>query len=51
LLVRLCDAICLSTRLSGAKEAVLVAWGDDETGQRVPLHVVLGQRERLERWR
>jgi hypothetical protein len=30
---------------------VLVAWGYDETGQRVLLDVVLGQRERFERWR
>jgi putative transposase len=29
---------------------VLVAWGYDETGQRVLLDVVLGQRERFEDW-
>jgi hypothetical protein len=35
---------------SGAKEGVLVAWGYDETGQRVLVDVVLGQRERFENW-
>jgi putative transposase len=50
LLVLFCDAIYLPTRPSGAKEGVLVAWGYDETGQRVLLDVVLGQRERLEDW-
>lgn len=41
-----CDAIYLPTRPSGGKEGVLV----DETGQRVLLDVVLGQRERFEDW-
>jgi putative transposase len=50
LLVLFCDAIYLPTRPSGVKEGVLVAWGYDETGQRVLLDVVLGQRERLEDW-
>ncbi len=50
LLVLFLDAIYLPTRPSGAKEGVLVAWGYDETGQRVLLDVVLGQRERLEDW-
>jgi len=50
LLVLFCDAIYLPTRPSGAKEGVLVAWGYDETGQRVLLDVVLGQRERFEDW-
>ncbi|HXM56553.1 MAG TPA: transposase [Candidatus Dormibacteraeota bacterium] len=50
LLVLFCDAIYLPTMPSGAKEGVLVAWGNDETGQRVLLDVVLGQRERLEDW-
>ena len=48
LLVLFLDAIYLPTRPSGAKEGVLVAWGYDETGQRVLLDVVLGQRERFE---
>jgi REP element-mobilizing transposase RayT len=42
------DAVHLPTRPSGAKEGVLVAWGYDETGQRVLLDVGLGQRERFE---
>jgi putative transposase len=50
LLVLFCDAIYLPTRPSGGKEGVLVAWGYDETGQRVLLDVVLGQRERFEDW-
>ena len=50
LLVLFCDAIYLPTRPSGAKEGVLVAWGYDETGRRVLLDVVLGQRERFEDW-
>jgi transposase-like protein len=50
LLVLFCDAIYLPTRPSGPKEGVLVAWGYDETGQRVLLDVVLGQRERVEDW-
>jgi transposase-like protein len=50
LLVLFCDAIYLPTQPSGAKEGVLVAWGYDETGQRVLLDVVLGQRERFEDW-
>jgi len=50
LLVLFCDAIYLPTRPSGAKEGVLVAWGYDETGQRVLLDVTLGQRERFEDW-
>jgi len=50
LLVLFCDAIYLPTRPSGAKEGVLVAWGYDETGQRVLLDVALGQRERFEDW-
>jgi len=50
LLVLFLDAIYLPTRPSGAKEGVLVAWGYDETGQRVLLDVVLGQRERFEDW-
>lgn len=50
LLVLFCDAIYLPTRPSGAKEGVLVAWGYDETGRRVLLDVVLGQRERLSDW-
>jgi putative transposase len=44
LLVLFLDATYLPTRPSGAKEGVLVAWGYDETGQRVLLDVVLGQR-------
>ena len=50
LLVLFCDAIYLPTRPSWAKEGVLVAWGYDETGQRVLLDVVLGQRERFDDW-
>jgi transposase-like protein len=50
LLVLFCDAIYLPTRPSGGKEGVLVAWGYDETGQRVLLDVVPGQRERFEDW-
>ncbi|HKF19250.1 MAG TPA: IS256 family transposase [Candidatus Dormibacteraeota bacterium] len=50
LLVLFLDAIYLPTRPSGAKEGVLVAWGYDETGHRVLLDVVLGQRERFEDW-
>jgi putative transposase len=50
LLVLFLDATYLPTRPSGAKEGVLVAWGYDETGQRVLLDVVLGQRERYEDW-
>ena len=50
LLVLYLDAIYLPTRPSGTKEGVLVAWGYDETGQRVLLDVVLGQRERFEDW-
>jgi len=50
LLVLFLDAVYLPTRPSGAKEGVLVAWGYDETGQRVLLDVVLGQRERYEDW-
>ena len=50
LLVLYLDAIYLPTRPSGAKEGVLVAWGYDETGRRVLLEVVLGQRERFEDW-
>ena len=50
LLVLFLDATYLPTRPSGAKEGVLVAWGYDETGQRVLLDVVLGQRERFEDW-
>ena len=50
LLVLFLDAIYLPTRPSGAKEGVLVAWGYDETGQRVLLDVTLGQRERFEDW-
>jgi putative transposase len=45
------DAVSLPTRPSEAKEGVLVAWGDDATGQRVLLEVLLGQRERFEGWR
>ena len=47
LLVLLLDAIYLPTRPSGAKEGVLVAWGYDESGQRV-VDVTLGQREHFE---
>jgi putative transposase len=50
LLALFLDAIYLPTRPSGAKEGVLVAWGYDETGHRVLLDVVLGQRERFEDW-
>ena len=50
LLALFLDAIYLPTRPSGAKEGVLVAWGYDETGQRVLVDVVLGQRERHEDW-
>jgi transposase-like protein len=50
LLVLFLDAIYLPTRPSGSKEGVLVAWGYDETGRRVLLDVVLGQRERFEDW-
>jgi Transposase, Mutator family len=42
LLVLFGDAIYLPTRPSDGKEGVLVAWGYDETGQRVLLDVVLG---------
>ena len=42
LLVLFLDAIYVPTRPSGSKEGVLVAWGYDETGQRVLLDVVLG---------
>ena len=45
-----CDAIYLPTRPSGANEGVLVAWGYDETGRRMQLDVVLGQRERFDDW-
>jgi len=48
LLVLFLDATYRPTRPIGAKEGVLVAWGYDETGQRVPLDVVLGQWERFE---
>ena len=44
LLVLFLDAIYLPTRPSGGKEGVLVARGYDETGQRVLLNVVRGQR-------
>lgn len=50
LLALFLDAVYLPTRLSGAKEGVLVAWGYDLGGKRVLLAVVLGQRERLEDW-
>jgi transposase-like protein len=50
LLVLYLDATYLPTRPSGAKEGVVVAWGYDETGQRVLLDVALGQRERYTDW-
>jgi transposase-like protein len=50
LLVLVLEAVYLPTRPSGAKEGVPVAWGSTTAGQRVPVSVRLGQRERYADW-